>query len=429
MIKLALIHPGQGSQYAAMGRKFYNSYGFVRDIINEASDTLSIDMKNLLFSGTMDELTHSGNAQPAIVTATYAIFSAYMHEVGLEPCCAAGHSLGEISALVCAGSIQFKDALLFTRKRGALMQQAFERKKGNLALVMGCPLEKLDPVIEAINKNSGYCTIACYNTPLQYLVAGEKESIKEVKREIKKLKAEFVPFSMVPMKVDAPFHSALMDFIEDDIKGELASLSFSGMKWNVYSNVTARPYNNENDIIENLTKQLTNPVKWTHILSAMVDEGVTHVIEIGPQYVLRQMVQDNTDKPAVFSYDVDSDAKSLRDSINLPEEKIESTLRRCLAFLASTPNNGRVPDEIFKRDVVETYTFIKELVEDRQFDRLHLTSSLDRVFKALKIKQTEESEYNDIAGSLITSSDQLNQELYDLAASHGVMERVVHGRK
>lgn len=316
MTKIAVLFPGQGSQYIKMGKYFVENFAVAQEVFEEANDALGFDLKKMIFEGDMAELTHSANAQPAVITASYALFRVYLQEFGKDPCFTAGHSLGEISALIAAEGMSFKDGLKFARKRGTLMHQAFDERKGRVAIVMRLSEEEIESKIITINNTVGYVAITAYNSPEQILVAGEERALSELGNALKNLGGEFIPFSMLPMKVDAPYHSVFMSFLVDRIGRELDKIDFSNLRWNVVSNITALPYISRDDIKVNLSQQLIKAVKWRQSISYLEEQGVTIAIDIGPQYTIKTLVSECSRKITSYAFDIKNDFLKLYKDLN-----------------------------------------------------------------------------------------------------------------
>lgn len=358
MTKLAILFPGQGSQYIGMAKKIVQNYKVAAQTFNDANDILKYDLRKLVFEGKMEELTHSTNAQPAIVTASYAFFKVYQEEFGIEPHYTAGHSLGEITALIAAGAIDFPDGLCFVRKRGEIMHQAHTQNKGNIAVIRGIPEETLEQEIKEIE---GFVSIAAYNSPSQMLVAGEKKSLHSLGKKIRKLNGEFIPFSMIPMKVDAPFHSSLMQYLENEIKKELDIYEFHPMKWNVISNVTALPYKDHTEIKPYIALQLTKPVRWRQIISYMKQQGVNIALEIGPQYILKNFLLDSQINITSLSYDVENDVVKLKKTLGLDRESMLNQILYCLKSVTTTPNMGCWDKKEYSENVIQPFDRLKSI--------------------------------------------------------------------
>lgn len=366
MNKIGLIFPGQGSQYIGMTRKIYEGYGVVREVYEEAGDVLGFDLSKLVLEGKMEDLTTSENAQPAVVTASIAYFRLYMQEVGITPHFSAGHSLGEISALIAGGGISFKDGVEFARKRGRYMQQAFLEKKGSMGLAVNLTEEKIESVLSSLPEELLPVQISSYNSPTQFLISGTSEGILEFSRRIKGLKGEFYPFKMIAMKVDAPFHSRLMDFIREGVEKELLCYSYSELKWPVIANVTGLPYKNHRDITQNLSLQLVSPVKWFQGLEYMEKEGVTYAFETGPQQVLKNLVTGSGCNIRVLSMDHEKDFEQIQGLFCSTGKHRLDKLSSFLKLGVSTRNSHLWDDEDYNREVVVPYRELKQLYLDRE---------------------------------------------------------------
>lgn len=315
MPNIALLFPGQGSQYIKMGTPFMERFPVVNHVFEEASDALGINIRNIICESTLKELTRSENAQPAIVTVNQALLRIFQQEIGAVPQYTAGHSLGEISALIAAGAMTFYEGVRFVRTRGRLMQEAYDKKLGSMGLVVNMDENETEMLTEMINRNGEYAIISGYNTPKQLLVSGSKQGLRALSKEVRNRKGEFIPFSMVPMKVDAPFHSILMQFARKTIEDELNRMTLSPLNWPVISNIDARPYNAHSEIADKLSRQIVSPVRWRQSMAYMVENGVRNMIEIGPQTVLKNMMQEISTTVDVYAIDDTSDFKKMHSQL------------------------------------------------------------------------------------------------------------------
>lgn len=310
-MKIALLFPGQGAQYIGMCKDLIKNYPVAAEIFEEAGDVLKLDIKRLVFQGTMEELTPLNPGQPIVVTASYALYRVLVQETGIIPFCGTGHSLGEISALIAAGGISFRDGVKFASMRGSIMYRAYSEKKGRTALILDLPEDVVEEEVKKINETVGFVSICCYNSPRQFVVSGEQNALRELDKTIKKINGELVPFSMIAMKVDAPFHCSLMDFIKTDINRELSSIEFKPLQWNVISTVTALPYESHLDIENNLTIQLVSAVKWRQAISYILSQDVSAVFEIGPQSTMKNLFMENKTKIKCYSFDDKEDKEKI----------------------------------------------------------------------------------------------------------------------
>ena len=311
----ALLFPGQGAQYIGMCSRLIENYSCAADIFRDADDCLGFSLTEMILHGDMPELTHSANAQPAVVTASYALYEVFVRETGIVPCCGIGHSLGEISALMASGALSFCDGVRFARKRGEIMHRAFKEKRGRDALILELPEEVVEKEVREVCCTEGYVAVSCYNSPVQYIVAGLSTALKALEKRIRKLGGEYVPFSMLPMKVDAPYHSELMDFIVPELESELHDIEFRPFNWMVISTISGKPYANHHIIREHLVSQMVNPVKWKQGISWLETLDINSVVDIGPGTFIKNLFEENTDNLECRAYDLQEDPETVTELV------------------------------------------------------------------------------------------------------------------
>jgi len=313
-MKFAMLFPGQGSQYIGMCNKLIQEFSVADKIFEEANNILDFDIRSLISGGNIEELTLSENAQPAVVIASYALFRIFEEQTGMVPAYAVGHSLGEISALIAAGAVSFSDGLLYVKKRGRLMHRAMEEKRGRAGIVVDLDVNILESIIESIKPNE-YLAISGYNSPRQFIVAGTQTALRSLDKEVDKHGGEFIPFRMMPMKADAPYHSALMTFIKPELEEALQSVSFGKTNFDIWSTVTGKLLKPTDYIQEILGNQLVVSVLWNQVLKEMCDTGVELLIDIGPQQIIRNLIKENPELPASLSFDDEEDRKKILEHI------------------------------------------------------------------------------------------------------------------
>ena len=306
----ALLFPGQGSQVVGMGLEFYNNFETVKKIFQEADDKLSYKISKIILEGPEDQLRLTQNTQPAILTVSYAIFSVLKREYNFDLKSTkffAGHSLGEYSALVCANSLEFNDALFLLFERGKSMQEAVPVGKGSMIAVLGSKIDEINNLIKEI-KTKGVCEIANDNAEGQTIVSGDVESINSLKDILKENKKKFVP-----LNVSAPFHCSLMSPAANKMKDKIYSINFKKPIFDIVCNVTSKPENNPEDIKKLLVEQICSTVRWRESIINMSKENINNFIEIGPGKVLSGMVKRTVKNINCFSINSIDDMKKTID--------------------------------------------------------------------------------------------------------------------
>lgn len=285
-MKTALLFPGQGSQRVGMGRDLAHEYAVARRTYDEADDVLGFPLSRLCFDGPEDELTLTRNTQPAILTTSIAVFRALV-ERGLAFDVVAGHSLGEWTALVAAGAIEFRDAVRLTQLRGTYMQDAVPAGQGAMAAVVGLELAALRTVCETASRPGEPLEIANINGAGQIVVSGHA---KAVDRAIPSAKAAGAKRA-VKLAVSAPFHCSLMKPVADQLAAALAGVAIAAPSVPIVANVTAEPTQDPVRIRALLIEQVTAPVRWEESVQVIAGLGVTRAYELGSGSVLRGLVK------------------------------------------------------------------------------------------------------------------------------------------
>ena len=285
---LAVLFPGQGSQYVGMGSDFYNKFDKVKENFKKVDDTLGFSLSKIILDGPEDELKSTQNTQPAIMTLGVSIYDILNEEFDFNLNSAkffAGHSLGEYTALVCAGSLSLENAAYLLHERGKSMQDSVPEGHGAMVAVLGMSFEEVKYEIDLV-KSLGVCEIANDNCKGQIVVSGEKKTIDTLNQNLKKKRKKGI---LLP--VSAPFHCSLMKKAAEHMKGKIEKINFSTPKPNIISNVTAKDEDDINKIKPLLIDQITSKVRWRESVDYMILKGVENFIEIGPGKVLSGLVK------------------------------------------------------------------------------------------------------------------------------------------
>ena len=284
----AVLFPGQGSQYVGMGSDFYKKFKSVKSFFEIVDKTLGFSLSNIILNGPESELKLTQNAQPAIMTVGVCIFNVVNQEFGLNlknTKFFAGHSLGEYTALVCAGSLTIERAAYLLHERGKSMQDAVPPDQGSMMAILGMRIDEVEKEINLLPKGET-CEIANDNNNSQVVVSGKKTAIEILSKNLKKKKKKGI---LLP--VSAPFHCSLMKKAAENMKDKIENTNFLKPKPNIISNVTAKEEIDVNRIKPLLIDQITSRVRWRESVDYMIKQGVKDFLEIGPGKVLSGLVK------------------------------------------------------------------------------------------------------------------------------------------
>lgn len=302
-MKIAFVFPGQASQYVGMGKDLYENSSIAKEIFDKAEEILGFELKRICFEGPEEDLKQTKVTQPAIFVHSYIVSTLLGEKIKADM--AAGHSLGEYSALVYAGVLSFEDALKIVKLRGELMQRAGEQNPGTMAAIIGLDEEKVKQVCEEVK--DGIVQPANFNTPEQIVISGEVNAVKKAMQLAKEAGAKIVK----ELVVSGAFHSPLMESAKDELKNALDEVKFNKPSIPVYFNVTAKPTFDLNEIKDLLYRQITSPVLWTQIVMNMVSDGAVKFYEIGPGKVLQGLIKKIAPTAEVSGFDKFDDIKNL----------------------------------------------------------------------------------------------------------------------
>ncbi len=285
MGKVAFMFPGQASQYPGMGKELAEKYPAARAVFEEADQALGFSISKMCFEGTEEDLKLTANTQPAILAVSVAAYRV-VAEKGLTPDFVAGHSLGEYSALVAVGALNFSDAVRLVRKRGQYMQEAVPAGLGGMAAIMG-----ISPaVVQDACKRAAMgeiCTAANLNSPEQTVISGHASAVKRAVEIASQLGAK----RSMMLAVSAPFHSALMMPAQEKLEKDLRATSFGDLQVPLVTNVDADTIRKGDEAREALIRQVTMPVRWQESMRLLLDEGVNTFLEVGPGRVLTGLMR------------------------------------------------------------------------------------------------------------------------------------------
>jgi [acyl-carrier-protein] S-malonyltransferase len=361
-----------------MGKELFDSSQAARAVFTEANDALGFDLAELCFSGDAAELTKTFNAQPAILTLAYAQFKTYFDDLSVYPVAYAGHSLGEYTALTCAGAMNFADALRIVRRRGQLMQAVTEIPSG-MAAIIGSTKERVLDACEEASTDSEIVVLANDNSANQVVISGHAAAVD---RAIAALQGDGVRISR--LSVSAPFHSPYMRKAAEQLRDVLNSYQFNDPQVPVIANVDAKPYSGADQIVDHLTRQLYSRVNWTATMEYLSTLQINSVMEIGPKQVLSNLFRTQKPEIPAFALDKESDRADWVESLK-PQPGEVTLLGRAMAVAVCTRNHN-FDNDAYQKGVVEPYNQIKSL-QDSLEERGQYPSTSDMVQALNWLKQ------------------------------------------
>ncbi len=306
--RIGLLCPGQGSQFVGMGRDLIDAYPRARETFEEANEILGFDLAQLCTEGPDDRLTETRNAQPALLVHTVAVWRV-IEDLGLDVALAAGHSLGEFSAHVLAGTFSFADAVRVVRRRGELMFESGSERPGTMAAILGLDDGTAEDVCARASRGDEVVVPANYNSSGQIVISGDAAAVERAAELAREAGAKKV----VPLNVSGAFHSPLMRSAADGLRTVLAEAELSTPAFPVVSNVTTEPVTDQEAVRALLVEQLTSPVRWAASVERMRVEGVDRFLEPGPGKVLTGLLRRIDRKASGRTVGTAEDVQALRE--------------------------------------------------------------------------------------------------------------------
>lgn len=309
MNKIAFIFPGQGSQYVGMAQELCNIYPEAKKIMLMADEELGFKLSNIILNGPEEKLKLTVNTQPALLTVSYICYQ-LLKTRGISPDYAAGHSLGEYSALVAAESIDFAEALQLVTKRGKLMEEAIPSGKGAMAAVLGLDAKQVEEICKNID---GLVETVNYNCPGQVVIAGEKDIVEKAS----KIATEAGAKKVVLLNVSGPFHSSLMKTAGEKFATELDNVDIKPPIYPIVANINADLISRPEEIKECLKGQISSPVLWEMSMHKLLELGVNTFVEVGPSKVLSSLMKKINKKVNILNVE---DCTTLDNTLRVLEE-------------------------------------------------------------------------------------------------------------
>ena len=280
----AFVFPGQGAQFVGMGKDLYETNALAKKYFDRADEILGFKITEIMFNGTDEQLKETKVTQPAVFL--HSVIQALCLGDSFNPAMVAGHSLGEFSALVASGTLDFEDGLRLVASRANAMQKACEINSGTMAAIIGLPDGKVEEICASVSSEGDIVVAANYNCPGQLVISGNVNAVNVACEKLKEAGAK----RALPLKVSGAFHSPLMQPAKDELQAAIEKTTFKSPKCSVYQNVDAKPHTDAEEIKLNLIAQLTSPVRWTASVQTMIHDGADDFTECGPGKALQGMI-------------------------------------------------------------------------------------------------------------------------------------------
>lgn len=286
-MKIAFLYAGQGSQSVGMGKDIFDAYSSVRNLFNEASSIIGRDIADIIFNGPQESLNETINTQISVFLVSYSYWKIFSERYKIQPYAMCGLSLGEYTALLCAGVLNFKDTLTLLHLRSKFMQEACNLKPGSMASIIGLSASKVKEICATVSEKFGLVVVANINSHEQIVISGEIQAVDEAIKVLQQSGAKKV----IKLKVAGAFHSPLMSTAQDKLNPYIEKVNFNAPLCPVISNVTGLPTLTGEEIKTNLAKQIISPTLWLNSMLYLLKQGVDFFIEFGPGNVLTNLIK------------------------------------------------------------------------------------------------------------------------------------------
>lgn len=412
MRKIAFIFPGQGSQYVGMGKELCDAYEIANRTYDEASEVLNMDIKKLIQEGDVNELMKTENTQPAVFITSIAALRVYKESIGIDPVVSAGHSLGEITALTCAGAIDFKDAINIVKNRALFMMEASSKAPCAMYAIRNLNYKSVEYICRNFKYEDKTAVISNYNSMDQIVISGDFHAVESLKDCLEKEGA-----LATKLKVSGAFHSNLMESASVRLKDYLKECKFNDFKIPVISNVTGEFYKNKDEIIDMLSNQIIKPVQWIKTMNKFEDMGVDTTVELGGGHVLSNLIRRNSNYIKTYTFEKLEDVDRLREEVeNFSLIKKQNVIEKCISISVCTKNSNFNSEEYEKgvivnhKKLLEINSKIEEENRDPYEDEIHEGISLLKdILAAKKTCESEKKERFRELANMIDNSDLANK--------------------